>query len=416
MTRHLFWVAIAAAFALPVIAPHQRAFAQEQQESAEADASADANADASADESAAPSEQSADAQADANADASTQADEQSNAATQADSQSTDSQSAPANDAQNASDRQDAQSNNQGAANNQSPQGGQTTLPPPPDGQDANQAQGREQSRLIEGQERGPQAAPTDRGRTDARDQGRGNFNDGQGRSDDRRGRDRRDDLRVGISFGAATNRGLTINTVEQNSFFFRSGFRQGDVIVSVHGRPVRSDADFVRFLVLEPGQRVPVIILRDGRRQTIYVQYEDVAYRERSDRRPIQASAAYLGVVFDPQARDAAVVRSVNPGSPAQEAGLQSGDIILALNGQEVRSYPEVITLVRQMRPGDELAIVIERARAENEVVAILDAAPNVRTATRPPGVDDGSQDGRLLDRERSIDGNRRGILPRLRN
>jgi C-terminal processing protease CtpA/Prc len=178
-----------------------------------------------------------------------------------------------------------------------------------------------------------------------------------------------------------------------------------------------------------------VIVLRDGRRETIYVTYHDVAYNEpRYDRRPMQAGGAYLGVVFDPQIRDAAVVRSVNPGSPAQEAGIQSGDIIVAMNGQEVRSYPEAISVVRQMRPGDELPIVIERARGENEVVATLDQRPNVRTAARPDSqqydrqaitTDDSSrtevqvedrEDGRLLDGDRNSDGSRGRILPRLRD
>jgi S1-C subfamily serine protease len=253
--------------------------------------------------------------------------------------------------------------------------------------------------------------------------------------------DRDSDLRAGIEFGRRTDRGLAINNIERNSFYYDSGFRRGDIIVSVHGRPVYSDADFVRFMVIEPGQRVPVIVLRDGRRQTIYVQYQDVAHTHHHiDRDRYQAGGAYLGVVFDAQARDAAVVLSVNPGSPAQEAGIQSGDIIVALNGQEMRSYMDVIAAVREMRPGEELQLIVERARAEREMLAVLDAKPNVRTAGRPDvrverettivqprtGVDAPyddryrdddryREDDRLLDRDRNYDGNRR-LLPRLRN
>jgi S1-C subfamily serine protease len=256
-----------------------------------------------------------------------------------------------------------------------------------------------------------------------------------GRANVRDWRGRRDDFRAGIQFGRATDRGLTINNIERNSFYERNGFRRGDVVVSVFGRPIRGDADFMRFIVMRPGERVPVVVWRDGRRETIYVVYRDVARTQpMPSNRPYAGGGAYLGITFDAQARDAAVVLGVNPGSPAQEAGLQPGDIILALNGQEVRSYPEVITMIRSMRPGDELEIVVERARAERQMLAVLDAPPNVRTATRPDvrverettivqppaqvevDADDRDERGRLLDRDGDADGRDRRLLPRLRN
>jgi C-terminal processing protease CtpA/Prc len=394
---------MAATISMWCIAQEQRAFAQEQEATAEAEADTSAaNTDAAADS------QPADTSANADAQATT---------------------SESSSSQGATDSQNAQSNNQDATATSDHQSQSTppALPAPTDKQDPNATQRQERSRLVEGQQPGQRdAAPRDR---------QDSFRQGRDRTDDRRGRDRGDDVRVGIAFGRATDRGLAINNVERNSFYFRNGFRRGDVIVSIHGRPIRNDADFYRLIVLNPGQRVPVIVLRDGRRETIYVTYHDVAYNEPGDQRQhALASGAYLGVVFDPQIRDAAVVRSVNQGSPAQEAGIQGGDIIVAMNGQEVRSYPEAISVVRQMRPGDELPIVIERARGENEVVAILDQRPNVRTATRP-----GSQpydrqtitteepvqgevqveqrdDGQLLDQDRNSDGSRGRILPRLRN
>jgi hypothetical protein len=39
------------------------------------------------------------------------------------------------------------------------------------------------------------------------------------------------------------------------------------------------------------------------------------------------------------------------------------------------------------MQPGQELEIIVDRARNEQQIVAVLDAQPNVRTATRPGDV-----------------------------
>jgi membrane-associated protease RseP (regulator of RpoE activity) len=263
------------------------------------------------------------------------------------------------------------------------------LPPPSSPNDAQSSQPREQSRMVEGQQLPEPNPPAQRSPAADSQFGRANL-------DARTGRDRHQDLRGGIQFGTAPGRGLMIDHIEQNSFYHTSGFRRGDVIVSIHNQPVRSDADFMRLLVLEPGRRVPVVVLRGGRHETIFVEYpNDVARdnrafsnqpyqanRQYQANRSYQSNGAYLGVNFDPQARDAAVVLSVNPGSPAQEAGLQAGDIVLMINGQEVRTYPDAIGMVRTMRPGDELEIVFERARIEREAVAMLGSQPGVRTAT----------------------------------
>jgi C-terminal processing protease CtpA/Prc len=401
------------------------------------EASADAQAGAQADTAAADANVQADTQPAANESSSDQSNAQPATADNSTQDSTSGQaSPPAHDSQSAAnDQQDAAATTD-ATNEQPAQGTGPALPPPANAQDANAAQQqREQSRVVEGQQLQQKRGATDRDRDGASAQGRIN-------AQARTGRDRDADLRTGIQFGRATDRGLTVSRLDRNSFFFNSGIRQGDVIVSVHGRPIRNDADFMRFIILQPGQRVPVVVWRDGRRETIYVVYRDMAVDRRIyDSRQFPAhpspssGGAYLGVIFEPEARDMVVIRSVNPGSPAQEAGLQPGDIILALNGQEVRTYPEVISIVRAMRPGDQLDIAVERSRNERQMVAVLDAPPNVRTAVRPTDrnvertsgtyppddvridVNRTREDDRFDDRDSDNDRSRsRGLLPRFRN
>jgi hypothetical protein len=76
---------------------------------------------------------------------------------------------------------------------------------------------------------------------------------------------------LGLQFGAPTARGLTINSIDRTSVLASSGLRARDVLVSFRGQPVRSYVDFQRFIALYPGQRVPVLVLRDGREQTVYI-------------------------------------------------------------------------------------------------------------------------------------------------
>jgi type II secretory pathway component PulC len=404
--------------AVTLLAYDSRSLAQQSEE-----ASAETGADASTGDS----ESQADAQVPAYDNATAQSDDQSSAnndSTESDTEATTRNDAdngavppPANNENETSDTEGTPPTND-ANNGQSTENDKPPSQAPSSSDDVNANQAREQSKFKQDQQPTPQ---------DARASAQSRAN-----ADSRAGRDRRGDIRVGIQFGRVTNRGLTVNRIERNSFYYDSGFRQGDIIVSINGRPIRSDAEFIRLIV--PGQRLPVVVLRNGRRETLYIQYTEIAHSHPGDNNRQYQGGAYLGVTFDAQVRDAAVVLGVNPGSPAQEAGLQAGDLILALNGTEVRAYPDAIAMIRAMRPGDELEIIVERARAERQIVAMLDAPPSARTAARPEvqierrtiteqpadvRIDVNRQyyNDRGSDRERDYDNNRgRSRLPRLRN
>src|SRR5690606_27914342 len=47
----------------------------------------------------------------------------------------------------------------------------------------------------------------------------------------------------------------------------------------------------------------------------------------------------------------------VNPGSAAHDAGLQSGDVIMGLDGVATRTFPELQEMIARNRPGDALQI-----------------------------------------------------------
>lgn len=55
------------------------------------------------------------------------------------------------------------------------------------------------------------------------------------------------------------------------------------------------------------------------------------------------------------------LVNSVIPGSPAEKSGIKPGDLILALEGEYVRSPGELTFRIRAMRPGDDASLTISR-------------------------------------------------------
>jgi hypothetical protein len=459
MKRTEFWMAFAVAIAAWIAAPPHMAAAQESA-GAEAGAQADAQSDAGT-QSDAGAQADTGAQADASAD--TKAADQSADASASNQSSADQQSAQSDtqataSSDNAAGQTQADGSAQATGQAQKDQADSQRPIPAPNKKDAS-AQDRDAAAQRDNRGQTNQRQPADRqdaaadrdSRQDAnrdrdmRDrQGRDGRDGRDSRDRDRRGDRRdgrdRDDFRAYIHFGAFTNGGLAITTVAHDSFFFHSGLRQGDILISVDGHPIRSDADFHRWVVYEPGHRVPVVILRDGRRETVYIVYEEdmvddaVVY---DDQQPAAEAQAFLGVVFDAGNPNAAVVVAVSQGSPAEQAGLQRGDIIVALNGQEVRSYNDAIGIINSMQPGDRLGIEFSR-RVDDKTQAILAGkpGPGARSATLPqrevrgyrgdvqevpPATEtdveirrDNENRG-LLNREPRQDG-RRPLIPRLRN
>jgi len=62
------------------------------------------------------------------------------------------------------------------------------------------------------------------------------------------------------------------------------------------------------------------------------------------------------------------------PGGPAEQAGLEPGDVILALDGKKVESSSELIVAIRSKRPGDSVTLTVRRDGAEQEIRVTLGA------------------------------------------
>jgi S1-C subfamily serine protease len=79
---------------------------------------------------------------------------------------------------------------------------------------------------------------------------------------------------------------------------------------------------------------------------------------------------------FGLDASRGAVVDSVQDGSGADEAGLQSGDIIIAVDGEELATMAELVALVRVQQPGDNLQLTVVRDGEELDFDVTLGERP----------------------------------------
>jgi membrane-associated protease RseP (regulator of RpoE activity) len=82
-----------------------------------------------------------------------------------------------------------------------------------------------------------------------------------------------------------------------------------------------------------------------------------------------------LGVYLADSDGPGVMIRQTVVGSAADEAGLEPGDVILRINGQDVDMPPEVTRLVRAIPGGESVTLHIWRDGAEQEVAATLQPA-----------------------------------------
>ncbi|MFM7055906.1 MAG: PDZ domain-containing protein [Planctomycetota bacterium] len=92
-----------------------------------------------------------------------------------------------------------------------------------------------------------------------------------------------------------------------------------------------------------------------------------------------------LGVVSEQGMNDitGAIIRRVEPGSSADLAGLQPGDLIQSVDGRQVRDFQELVTLLRDYNVGDKVTLRVRSLRVPSD--ELLNRPPRIFRI--PPGI-----------------------------
>jgi serine protease Do len=184
----------------------------------------------------------------------------------------------------------------------------------------------------------------------------------------------------------------------------RAGVQQGDVVVSVGGRPVTPDESLAYLISQQPvGARIPLELIRDGRRQTVTVTTtqrptveelarisgvqpeQELTEAPREQQSTSQRSArASLGVTVQTltpeiarslNLRDATVrgvvVTSVDQSSDAGQK-LQTGDIIQSINQRATRTPEEAAAALEAARTsGRNTALLLVRRGNQSRYIGV---------------------------------------------
>ena len=211
-------------------------------------------------------------------------------------------------------------------------------------------------------------------------------------------------------------RGVLLERIVPDSPAAKAGLKDNDVITEINGQRVEGAAQFRRMIREIPaGRSVQFTVWRDGRAQTVSVtlgKSEDHAnmwfktaprafsfqlpnievpevapmpdmdmggYAVLAGSRPRLGIDAedlngQFGAYFGAPDGEGVLVREVNTGSPAEKAGVKSGDVITSLNGERVRSLGDL----REKLAGkhDEKTVKLGVLRNKSEVSIAVEMPP----------------------------------------
>ncbi|MDS4040603.1 MAG: DegQ family serine endoprotease [Candidatus Competibacter sp.] len=175
------------------------------------------------------------------------------------------------------------------------------------------------------------------------------------------------------AFNIPANQGAVIAQVSPRSAAARAGLKEGDVVLSINGRPIRDGGNLRNTIgLLEVGEAVRLEILRDGKPLTLDAKVGEYvpAKAEGEALHPRLAGATFEDIgPNSPLAGkiDGVLVAGVESGSPASRAGLRKNDVIIGVNRQRVAGTAEL----QQLAAGSD-SLLINLLRGREELLLVL--------------------------------------------
>ncbi len=168
--------------------------------------------------------------------------------------------------------------------------------------------------------------------------------------------------------------GAVVTQVEPDSPGAKAGLKVGDVITQLDGDEV-SDAGALQVVVGQknPGTTVHLQVMRDGKSVAAPVTLEAMGSRDRTGKETSDAGhgkprwGVGLGDITPdvrqqlqaPETLHGAVIEQVQPGSPADNAGLQSGDVIVEVDRKPVQNAAEVQKALSSVPKGQDALVLV---------------------------------------------------------
>jgi len=171
--------------------------------------------------------------------------------------------------------------------------------------------------------------------------------------------------------------GAAVTEVSPGSGAEKAGIQAGDIILGYDGHAINTPADLPPLVAMtKPGTRVPLEILRNGKKQTVQVTVgtmpRDQNAVDNGGTAPgASGGSAALGITVQPLDNASRSQMGLKPGQGvligdvtgdvAAQAGLQPGDVILMVNQQPVGSVEAFRAATKGVKAGSTVLLLVRR-------------------------------------------------------
>ena len=183
---------------------------------------------------------------------------------------------------------------------------------------------------------------------------------------------------VGESMGLTAEQGALVRSVEAGAPAEKAGIQPGDVITRVNGKTIERTSDLPRMIgEIKPGAQAVLTLLRNGSSRDVAVtvgraeeegRVQSLLQQDGGSTSRALAGALGLEVAELTAAqrgqlgvKGGVLVRGVELGSSAEQAGLQAGDVILSLGNQSVDSVAALNAAIGKMPASRPTTVLVLR-------------------------------------------------------
>lgn len=178
---------------------------------------------------------------------------------------------------------------------------------------------------------------------------------------------------LATSLKLKNKKGALVSEVVPGSPAEKAGVKRGDVIVTCDKKEIEDSRELAAFVATLPvGKQVPLGVVRDGKETSLSVKIAVLKAQEAAGKAGEEVSQGKWGLQLQDLSPEAAreaglepgqgvVVAGVRPGSPAEEASVQSGDIVLEVNRQPVKGVEDMKARIAQSGDKGPALLLIQR-------------------------------------------------------
>jgi serine protease Do len=174
------------------------------------------------------------------------------------------------------------------------------------------------------------------------------------------------------SFGLKDKTGVLVSDVFKEGPAEKAGIERGDILLQFDGKQVGGSKDLPRMVAsTSVGKEVTVKLVRNGKEMDRSVKVGQMDEKKETAQLPSHKSLGITVQELTPEiAKDlglkresGVVIAGVEPGSPAAEAGLRTGDVIQEVNRKPVSDLGDFRQMIEQAKNQDNILLLIQRGQ-----------------------------------------------------